>query len=59
MNWEYPNHLGDIVKNEAPADTRELSFSMGNKSPGYVLLWLLKAIIIMAREIELLKQRTP
>lgn len=56
MNFEYPNHLGDIVKNEAPRDTTELHYAVGDKSIAYIVLWCLKAIIILAKEIDLLKR---
>lgn len=56
MNFEFPNHLGDIVKNEAPRDTIEMHYVAGDKSTAYIVLWCLKAIIILAREIDLLKR---
>lgn len=55
MNIETPNHLGDIIKNEAPKTSDEINYYPIQQ----LILWIVKSIIILAREVALLKQRTP
>lgn len=55
MNWNYPEKLDDIVHIDPPKDARELMQSMGERSALLVLCWLVRAIVVLAKEINFLK----
>lgn len=55
MNWNYPEKLDDIVHIDPPKDARELMQSMRERSALLVLCWLVRAVVVLAKEISFMK----